>query len=168
MTAELDYLGNLVRRSRLSRRDFLGRAAALGVSTAMAGTLYAQAARAQTPQRGGHLKAGMQGGESTNVLDPALNLSQVPFAFCRQWGEFLVRVERDGSLQNRIAEEITSSADAKTALDGSKVQPCRAANCDRASRRAFCCWYEITPNTTASAAKATKITMMNAGSIGVV
>jgi peptide/nickel transport system substrate-binding protein len=114
VASELDYLGTLVRGNRLSRRDFLGRAAALGVSTAMAGTLYAQAARAQTPVRGGLLKAGMQGGESTNVLDPALNLSQVPFAFCKQWGEFLVRVQRDGSLQNRIAEEITSSADAKT------------------------------------------------------
>jgi len=114
VASELDYLGDLVRRHRLSRRDFLGRAAALGVSAAMGSALYAQAARAQAPQRGGLLKAGMQGGESTNVLDPALNLSQVPYGFCKQWGEFLVRVQRDGSLQNRIAEEITASDDART------------------------------------------------------
>ncbi|CAM5523520.1 hypothetical protein ATER59S_04039 [Aquamicrobium terrae] len=113
MTTELDHLKRLAGQGRLSRRDFLGRAAALGVSAAFAGTL-ADKAFAQTPVKGGHLKAGLQGGESSNVLDPALNLSQVNFSFGKCWGELLVELNPDGSLENRIAEEIGASDDAKT------------------------------------------------------
>ncbi|MGB3897299.1 MAG: ABC transporter substrate-binding protein [Mesorhizobium sp.] len=113
MTNELDHLARLAGKGRITRRDFLGRAAALGVSAALAGTL-AERAFAQTPVRGGIIKAGLQGGESTNSLDPALNLSQVTFSFCKQWGEFIVRLTADGGLENRIAEEIGASADAKT------------------------------------------------------
>ncbi len=111
---ELDHLGHLVSTHRLSRRDFLGYAGALGVSAVAAEALLTTAVQAQTPVKGGILKAGLQGGESTNSLDPALNLSQVPYNFCKQWGEFLVRVKRDGTLENRIAEEINASDDAVT------------------------------------------------------
>ena len=114
MSNELEFLSRYVAAGRLNRRDFLGRAAALGVSATFANSLLATAARAQGPVKGGVLKAGMQGGESTNSLDPALNLSQVPFNFCKLWGEFLVRLNRDGSIKNVLAEEIGASDDAKT------------------------------------------------------
>ncbi|MGO4840284.1 ABC transporter substrate-binding protein, partial [Rhizobiaceae sp. 2RAB30] len=76
--------------------------------------LLGSAAKAAGPNKGGILKAGLQGGESTNSLDPASFLSQVPFSFGKCWGEYLVRLNRDGSLENRIAEEIGASDDAKT------------------------------------------------------
>src|SRR5690606_12142423 len=76
-------------------------------------SMLASAARAEGPVKGGMLKAGLQGGESSNVLDPALNLSQVNFNFGKCWGELLVELNPDGSLQNRIAEEIGASDDAK-------------------------------------------------------
>jgi peptide/nickel transport system substrate-binding protein len=114
MSDELNYLSRRVAAGRLSRRDFLGRAAALGVGAVAAQSLLTAAARAQTPVKGGKLTAGLQGGESTNSLDPALNASQVPFNFCKQWGEFLVRLTPEGGLENRIAEEIGASDDAKT------------------------------------------------------
>ncbi|MBN9550925.1 MAG: twin-arginine translocation signal domain-containing protein, partial [Alphaproteobacteria bacterium] len=113
MHTELDHLAELAGKGRISRRDFLGRAAALGVSAAMATTLAGKAFAA-TPVKGGIIKAGLQGGESTNSLDPALNLSQVTFNFCKQWGEFLVRLTPEGGVENLIAEEIGASADAKT------------------------------------------------------
>ena len=113
MSNELNFLSEAVAKGRLTRRDFLGRAAALGVSAAMANSLLAGAARAQSPVKGGILKAGLQGGESSNVLDPALNLSQVNFNFGKCWGELLVELAPDGSLENRIAESIGSSDDAK-------------------------------------------------------
>lgn len=113
MSRELEFLSHRVIVGKLSRRDFLGRAAALGVTATFANSLLGSAAKAQGAQKGGILRAGMVGGESTNSLDPALNLSQVPFNFCKMWGEFLVRLNRDGSLENRIAEEIGSSDDAK-------------------------------------------------------
>jgi peptide/nickel transport system substrate-binding protein len=54
----------------------------------------------------------MQGGESTNSLDPALALSEVPFQVNMTWGEMLVDVNPDGSLDMRIAEEVSSTPDA--------------------------------------------------------
>ncbi|TIV87288.1 MAG: ABC transporter substrate-binding protein [Mesorhizobium sp.] len=113
MHTELDHLAELAGKGRISRRDFLGRAAALGASAALATTLAGKAFAA-TPVKGGIIKAGLQGGESTNSLDPALNLSQVTFNFCKQWGEFLVRLTPEGGVENLIAEEIGASADAKT------------------------------------------------------
>ena len=113
MTNELEYLSRRVAAGKLNRRDFLGRAAALGVTAAFANTLLSDAARAEGPVKGGTLKAGLQGGESSNVLDPALNLSQVNFNFGKCWGEMLVELNPDGSLENRIAESVGSSDDAK-------------------------------------------------------
>lgn len=114
MSKELEFLTRHVAMGRLSRRDFLGRAAALGVTAPFANMLLSGAAMAQSPVKGGILKAGLQGGEATNSLDPATFLSQVPFSFGKCWGDYLVRLNRDGSLENKLAEEIGASDDAKT------------------------------------------------------
>jgi peptide/nickel transport system substrate-binding protein len=114
MSKELEFLTRHVAMGRLSRRDFLGRAAALGVTAPFATMLLSGAAMAQSPVKGGILKAGLQGGEATNSLDPASFLSQVPFSFGKCWGDYLVRLNRDGSLENKLAEEIGASDDAKT------------------------------------------------------
>ncbi|MBN9065984.1 MAG: ABC transporter substrate-binding protein [Rhizobiales bacterium] len=114
MSSELEYLSHRVAAGRLTRRDFLGRAAALGVTATVANSMLASAVMAAEPVKGGTLKAGLQGGESTNVLDPALNLSQVNFSFGKCWGELLVELKPDGGLEQRIAESIESAPDAKT------------------------------------------------------
>ena len=113
MSNELEFLSRHVATGKLSRRDFLGRAAALGVTATFANSLLASAARAEGPVKGGILKAGLVGGESTNSLDPALFMTQVPFAFGKMWGEMIVELSPDGALEYRIAEEIGSSDDAK-------------------------------------------------------
>ena len=113
MSRELDYLSKAVAAGRMNRRDFLGRAAALGVGATFANSMLAGAARAQEPVRGGILKAGLQGGEATNSLDPATFLSQVPYNFAKCWGEYLVALRPEGGLENRIAEEYGASDDAK-------------------------------------------------------
>ncbi|MEX0409459.1 ABC transporter substrate-binding protein [Aquibium sp. LZ166] len=114
MSKELEFLSRHVALGKLSRRDFLGRAAALGVAAPFANSLLSSVAFGQEPVKGGTLKAGLQGGEATNSLDPASFLSQVPFSFGKCWGDYLVRLNRDGSLQNRLAEEIGASDDAMT------------------------------------------------------
>jgi peptide/nickel transport system substrate-binding protein len=113
MSNELDFLSRRVAAGKMSRRDFLGRAAYLGVTATFANSLLASAARAQGPVKGGIMKAGLVGGESTNSLDPALFMTQVPFAFGKMWGEMIVELSPDGALEYRIAEEIGSSDDAK-------------------------------------------------------
>ncbi|TIP87903.1 MAG: twin-arginine translocation signal domain-containing protein [Mesorhizobium sp.] len=113
MSNELEFLSRRVASGKLSRRDFLGRAAALGITATFANSLLSSAARAAGPVKGGTLKAGLVGGESTNSLDPALFMTQVPFAFGKMWGELIVELSPEGTLENRIAEEIGSSDDAK-------------------------------------------------------
>ena len=113
MSRELEYLSRNVVSGRLSRRDFLGRAAALGIGATFASSLLSSAAKAQTPNKGGTLKMGLVGGESTNSLDPATWLTQVPQNFGSTWGELLVvQSPEDGSPQPVLAESWESSADA--------------------------------------------------------
>ncbi|MFM2278148.1 MAG: hypothetical protein RLZZ444_379, partial [Pseudomonadota bacterium] len=113
MSDELSYLSHRVALGKLSRRDFLGRAAALGVASTFANGLIASAVKAAGPVRGGTLKAGMQGGASTDSLDPATWSSQVPATFGWQWGEGLVTVGPTGDIVPKVAEEVNASKDAK-------------------------------------------------------
>ncbi|TIX80216.1 MAG: twin-arginine translocation signal domain-containing protein, partial [Mesorhizobium sp.] len=112
MSQELDNLSRGLAAGRLSRREFLGRATALGVSAAFANSLLAGATMAQTPKRGGILKAGLAGGAATDSIDPAKAIEVMSF-FVKCWGEYLVALRADGGLEYRIAEEIGSSKDAK-------------------------------------------------------
>ncbi len=112
MNRELDHLLKRAVRGAISRREFMGRTAAMGITAAMANTLLASAARAAEPVKGGILKAGVSGGESTNTLDPALAASPAPFKVNMMWGEMLVMVNEKGEIDPRIAEEISSNADA--------------------------------------------------------
>lgn len=113
MASELEFMGREAAKGKISRRAFLGRAAALGVTAAFAESLLDNAALAAGPQRGGTLKAGLVGGESTETLDPATTNNQVVGLFNRCWGEKLVDVSDKGEIIPRLAEEIGSSKDAK-------------------------------------------------------
>ena len=114
MNDELKYLADRAARGKHSRRAFLGRAGALGLTAGMANTLLASAVHAAGPVKGGTLIMGLGGGESTNSLDPAVAASQVPFHLTRTMGETLVDVTADGGLDMRAAESVESTPDAKT------------------------------------------------------
>ncbi|WP_116390206.1 twin-arginine translocation signal domain-containing protein, partial [Mesorhizobium sp. LCM 4577] len=70
MSQEFDRLSRRFASGLLSRREFLGGAAALGVSATLANSLVAASANAQAPRKGGILRAGLQGGAATDSLDP--------------------------------------------------------------------------------------------------
>ena len=114
MNNELKYLSERVTKGLMTRREFVGKAAALGVTAAVANTMLSSAAHAAGPVRGGSIKIGSSGGESTNTLDPALTASEVPLDNLRHLYETLVDVSPDGTLENRMAESVEASADAKT------------------------------------------------------
>ena len=109
---QLDWMITQAKAGRMTRREFVGRTTAMGVSAGLASALFAKSALAEEPKKGGVIRVGMQGGESTNSLDPALAASEVPFQVNMTWGEMLCDVKPDGSLDLRIAEEISSNADA--------------------------------------------------------
>ena len=121
MSKELEFLSRLAAAGRLDRRAFLGRAAALGIGATFANSLLASAVRAQGPQKGGDLRMGLTGGESTNSLDPATWLTQVPQNFGSTWGELLVlQSPEDGSPQPMLAESWEASADAPNGIQDPK------------------------------------------------
>ena len=67
---ELDYWNGRLIKGAISRREFMGRAAALGASGLAISTLLASAATAaDAPKSGGVLKLGLAGGSTTDSLD---------------------------------------------------------------------------------------------------
>jgi peptide/nickel transport system substrate-binding protein len=114
MSRELDFLAREAVRGRLNRREFVGRAAALGLTLPAATQLLSSTALAQEPQKGGDLLVGLVGGESTNSLDPAKILTQVPQVFSKCWGETIVYADpKDASAQPMLAESWEASDDVK-------------------------------------------------------
>jgi peptide/nickel transport system substrate-binding protein len=114
MSNELRDLSLMVVRGQMNRRDFIGRAAALGMAAPLATQLLSGTAQAN-PVRGGHFIMGCNGGQSTDSLDPGLAASTVPTNVNYGWGEGLVVTDpNDGTAQPWLAESWEASADAKT------------------------------------------------------
>ena len=57
-------------KGRMSRRDFLGRSSALGLSMVVGTGLFNEASAAM-PKKGGHMRMAMGHGATTDTLDPA-------------------------------------------------------------------------------------------------
>jgi peptide/nickel transport system substrate-binding protein len=113
MSRELDDLSLRVVRGMMSRRDFMGRAAALGLSAPLATQLLSSASAAN-PVKGGHFILGLNGGASTDTIDPAGATSTVMHNVNYCWGEGLVLTDPvDGTAQPWLAESWEASADAK-------------------------------------------------------
>ena len=142
MSRELRELGLKVVLGQMSRRDFMGRAAALGLSAPLASQLLSSTAQAN-PVKGGHLVMGLNGGQSTDSLDPGLSASTVPATLHYCWGEALVSTDpNDGTAQPMLAESWEASADAKTwafkirkGVTFSNGKELTAADCEATLRR---------------------------------
>ena len=111
MKDQLALLLEEIDSGRISRRSFLNRTAAFGLTAALGTTLLPNGARADEPKKGGMFRMGWGGGESTDTLDPSLADSPVPFLVNRQWGDTIVNVTADGQIEPRLAEKMTANAD---------------------------------------------------------
>jgi peptide/nickel transport system substrate-binding protein len=102
---ELDYWTQQVRNGRISRREFMARAAALGVAAAAATSILSKAGVAAAPKRGGSVKFGLAHGATTDTGDPASypdTGTQIPF-----WGTMsnsLTIVDAKGEVKPDLAE----------------------------------------------------------------
>ncbi|NNH58076.1 peptide ABC transporter substrate-binding protein, partial [Rhizobium laguerreae] len=115
MTDYTKYLTSRVTAGGLSRREFMGRAMAAGITLAAADKLFTESAQAAEPKRGGHLKLGLEGGAATDSNDPAKFLSQVMFCIGRCWGDMLVESDPlTGAAVPALAESWEPSKDAAT------------------------------------------------------
>lgn len=67
---QLFWLAENFAEDRISRREFMGRAMALGLSATAAASLAGTAALAAGPKKGGRLRVGLAEGATTDSLDP--------------------------------------------------------------------------------------------------
>ena len=108
---ELDFYTKKFEDGKISRREFMGRAVALGVAVGVASTM-ADEALAQSPKKGGHLRMGIGAGASDDTLDPATygeNFTQ-NMGFATR--NYLTEIDREGNLVGELATEWGASDDA--------------------------------------------------------
>src|SRR5262245_19856589 len=99
-----DELSAAAIAGKLSRRDFLLRASALGVTTAMTGTVLSRAALADNPTKGGTLKLGLAGGSTTDSLDVRTYTDTVAFNVGYQIMNGLLEVDPKYKIQPELLE----------------------------------------------------------------
>jgi len=110
----LKQLETLFSQGRITRREFISRAAALGLSAAIVPGLFAMPSRAATPQKGGRLRLGLAGGATTDSLDPA-TITDMMMQVVNQ-GQIrntLVEIDHESNPIPELAESWEATPDAK-------------------------------------------------------
>ncbi len=102
-----------VTKGKLSRRDFVQFAMASGITLGAAGTMFTKAARAQAKQ-GGHFRAGLGHGATTDTFDPATWAHGMNFAWGKGLtGAPLVRIDQKANATPYLAESFEPADGAK-------------------------------------------------------
>jgi len=96
----------------LSRRSFLGRSVSIGAAAILGSATISGAVHAAEPKKGGVLKMGIGGGETTDTLDPGLADNSSQLLANRLWGDTILGVTPSGQIEPRLAESYSSNADA--------------------------------------------------------
>lgn len=102
--SSFEYLQRSFVEGRINRRTFINRAAAMGALAAVPTGLLAQQAKADAPQKGGHLRIATVQGSSTDGLDPTtLSSGFVNFLWYTAYSQ-LTEVNAEGQLEPLLAE----------------------------------------------------------------
>ena len=110
--SELTQLEKLFWEGKISRRQFLARAAALGATAALLpDCLLPSLARAE-PQKGGRLRVGSSGGSTTDNLDPATLPATMPQHVFVTMMNNLVELDPDMQPEPVLAESMEPSSNA--------------------------------------------------------
>ncbi len=105
-------LERLQKEGKITRREFITRLSALGLGVAISPTLLAQIATAETPKKGGRLRAGLTGGSTTDSLDPGLVVSNMNQFINMQTRNCLVEIDQNFEAIPELAASWESSPDA--------------------------------------------------------
>ena len=109
----LRNLERLFAEGRITRREFLSKASALGIAAAVSPALLRSEAQAATPKKGGQLKIGLAGGSTTDTFDPAtftdIMMQMTSMGFLRNC---LVEQDHQGNAIPELAEGWEASPDA--------------------------------------------------------
>ena len=109
---EVVRLQRLLERGRISRREFIAKASALGATAALSTSILGGPALAATPKKGGTLRIGIGHGSTTDTLDPATFTDTYTQFIGYALRNTLVEVSPKGKLVPELAESWEASADA--------------------------------------------------------
>ena len=110
--SEEKKLQSLLTREKFTRRDFLARLSALGITAALSPAVLVTPAEAVKPPKGGRFRLGMAGGSTTDSLDPATITDAMAYNINWQIRNSLVEVDYEGNLIPELAESWEATADA--------------------------------------------------------
>ena len=108
---KIEYFRKLLERGAISRREFMGRAVALGATVSMAATMASQAAKA-APKEGGRFRIGYGHGSTTDSLDPATYENDFTVTLGFGLHNHLTEISNTGDLIPELAESWDPSDDA--------------------------------------------------------
>ena len=112
MSKRMDDLKHLLSEGRITRREFIGRASALGMAAAIPALIVSEEARASAPKRGGMLRQACRGGALSDSLDGALVVDTHPENTNWQCRNNVTQMMPDGSVGPDLAESWEASPDA--------------------------------------------------------
>ncbi len=105
MNKDIEILLKNMETGRMTRREFLGRAAALGVSATAGATLLSQSAYAATPKRGGEVMVATEESSPTETFDPTKMLTGTDANRSHQVYNRLTNLDRNLNPTPNLAEE---------------------------------------------------------------
>jgi peptide/nickel transport system substrate-binding protein len=113
--SEPKYWQEQIQKGLISRREFVGRAALLGVTSGLAISMLSRIGVASEPKKGGFARIAVPDGATTDTLDPGTwPATFTQNAFSGSMGNKLTTIETDGSIAPDLAESMESSNGAKT------------------------------------------------------
>jgi peptide/nickel transport system substrate-binding protein len=111
--SELTRLLELFEHNKITRRQFINQAAALGLSAALSPTIFSGRAHAAAPKEGGRLSIGCTGGSTTDSMDPATLTSNMNQNLNWQIRNNLVEIDHNLEPVPELAESWEATPDAK-------------------------------------------------------
>ena len=111
---ELKQLETLLSRGKITRREFLAKTSALGLTALAAASLPGVPALAATPKKGGRFRVGVPAGATSDSLDP-VNMSGMMRTFIGfgQLYNCLVEIDHKNNAVSELAQTWEASSDAK-------------------------------------------------------
>jgi peptide/nickel transport system substrate-binding protein len=111
----LNQLEKLFNQGKISRREFLARASALGAATVLSPVLLGSSARAAIPKKGGKVRLALSGGSTADTLDPSLSPDNYTMVmFLGAMHNYLTEIDHEGKLVGEVAESFEASPGART------------------------------------------------------
>src|SRR5919109_1710354 len=108
-----EELQRAAQNGRVSRREFMRRAAALGVATSLASGVLAKAGFAATPVKGGTLRIGIAGGSTTDSMDVTTYTDTTIINISTSVFDGLVEVDDKNQIQPELLESFEPSDNAQ-------------------------------------------------------